>query len=177
MKKMNHKGFTMVELLATILILGILMSFAMMAYTRNRDATAMKAFKLMPENVLSAAEEYYMDHISEVKKNPANSNEYSCISIKDLVCDDYLEETHDPFIKTRDCYGVACITKVETKDRGVDTFSYKVYVACSHDHNECITFPGKNSANCSDISFKFSKADQLNSEEKIVCPVPGEDGG
>ena len=65
MKNINksNKGYSIVELLGVMVILGILLSMGMMAYTKYKKSAANKSYELMSKNAASAAEEYFMDHL------------------------------------------------------------------------------------------------------------------
>ena len=47
MKKINNKGFTLVEVLGAIVILGILMGIAVASYSVYRDKANTTSYKLM----------------------------------------------------------------------------------------------------------------------------------
>ena len=91
---MNKKGFTMVELLGTIVILGILMSVAIAAYSTIRERSAKKTYNLLHKGVADAAENYFLDV-------PGDDN----ITVDDLVEQDYLEPANDPWDPDKKCVG------------------------------------------------------------------------
>ena len=134
MRKINSSGVTMIELLGTIVILGLLVGFAMVNYFSYRDRTAVKAYKMIPENVSAAADEYFMDHYNEAKVN-------SVVTIQTLVCDGYLEFTKDPFNKDKSCYGSAMITSIDKEAGKANVYHYGIHVICSGGREMCKLFP------------------------------------
>ena len=86
---MNNKGFTLVELLAVLIILTVIMGVAIPSISSSLERTKDKQNKAKEEMLLSYAEEYVTDHKNAVYDTLKNIN--SCkISIKKL--DDYLPE-------------------------------------------------------------------------------------
>ena len=86
---MNNKGFTLVELLAVLIILTVIMGVAIPSISSSLERTKDKQNKAKEEMLLSYAEEYVTDHKNAVYDTLKNKN--SCkISIKKL--DDYLPE-------------------------------------------------------------------------------------
>lgn len=61
MKKLNRSGFTLIELTASILILGILMLIGIAAITTYMDQSRKQAYDTMARSASEAAEEYIMD--------------------------------------------------------------------------------------------------------------------
>ena len=59
---MKSKGFTMVELLATITILGIISLLAIGGYMRYQYQAQEKALEVLLSSAASAAEEFVMDN-------------------------------------------------------------------------------------------------------------------
>ena len=58
----NNKGFSMVELLAVIVILGILFGIGMQAYSKYREKAKQQGYDTMAKSASHAAEEYKMEH-------------------------------------------------------------------------------------------------------------------
>ena len=62
MKKQNQKGFTLVEILATVAIMGILTGLAITAYSRYIDYSRSKAYEYMVKSAQIAMENYLLNH-------------------------------------------------------------------------------------------------------------------
>ena len=133
---MNRKGFTMVELLGAIVILGILMTLGMNTFFRQREKSSRKAYDMMHEGVYSAAEEYYMDSVGD------NSD----VSVDKLVELDYLDGAADPWDKGGKCTGTVkkCLRNSNKKSGDkIDLYEYVVTLKCSK-VTKCLMYPGKN---------------------------------
>lgn len=116
----NNKGFSLVELLAVVAILGILMGMAIIAYTKYIDYSKKKAYKLLKDSTIAATEEYIMDH----------PGDYSTIYIEDLVNGDYLEYAADPSDKGQQCKGKIVITPKETENGKLGGNDYRINMCC-----------------------------------------------
>ena len=95
MKKMNRKGFTLVELLVVLVILVVIMAVAIPSVTSSLERSKQKQKDSKIELVLSAAEIYVDRH----KNQFGNSNQTYYIYINQLICDSELtaEQAKDPF--------------------------------------------------------------------------------
>lgn len=129
---MNTKGFSLMELLATITILGILMVISVAAYSIYKQKTIDQAYATMSANASSAAEEYFMDNMT------ATSVEFSR-----LVEDEYLSETIDPRNSAGRCSGtVTKQAKIKGTEKSLDVTPLKVELKCSN-FSSCIIYPDK----------------------------------
>jgi len=93
-KKLNRKGFTLVELLVVIVILVVIMSIAIPSITASVERSKQKQKDSKEQLVVSAAE-IYVDR----NKNSYSGNNTYTIMVKDLICDGLLtkEQAKDPF--------------------------------------------------------------------------------
>lgn len=84
MKKINNKGFTLVELLAVLIIMIAIMAIAIPAITpalnRSKDKQNAQKIRLIE----SAAELYVSEHKNKITGN--------CISVDKLVSEGYIDE-------------------------------------------------------------------------------------
>lgn len=95
MKKLNNKGFTLVELLVVIVILVVIMSIAIPSITSSIERSKDKQRKLKISLIESAAELYVDSH----KNSFSNCSTSICnITVKTLVDDGKItkEEIEDP---------------------------------------------------------------------------------
>ena len=119
---MKNKGFTMVELLAVIAILGIMTGLAMAAYTRYKDSTREKGYDIMANSAISGAESYIIE-------NPTATE----VNFDTLVDRGYLEDTRDPADSNNNCTGTVRISKQASPDpEKLSENSFVVDLCCSN---------------------------------------------
>lgn len=61
MEKLNKKGFTLVELIATIVVLALVVSISAYAITNIINSAKEKNYKLLIKNIIDASETYYQE--------------------------------------------------------------------------------------------------------------------
>ncbi len=133
---MNNKGFTLVEILAVVSLLGIMTGLAIMAYTRYLDYSKNRSYDIMASSASQAMEEYMMDYPTA-----------RTASFQELVEGQYLEPTVDPSDRDNQCRGRVDVTITNTTDINVNHYSVKV---CCANFNYTYTFPeGGKTANSS----------------------------
>lgn len=122
--KIGNKGFSLVEILAVIVIIGILSSMGVVAYSRYKDKAIRNDVDALALSSLNAFQEYLMDH----------PNETSVFSSK-LVSEEYMSSDIDPYSRNDTCTIRAEISNTDTnKGTGanLDSNNYVVYVCCSN---------------------------------------------
>ena len=129
MKKNNDKGFSLVELLGVILILGILITAAVMAYGRYNKKSKQQSYDTMAKSVTSSVEEYMMDN-----------GEVSRLRISELVNGNYLKQTEDPGRRGKTCDGNVKVIHQESDDSSLNENSYVVRLCC-HNYKMEYSFP------------------------------------
>ena len=85
MKKLNNKGFTLVELLAVIAILIIIMMIALPNISSSIERTKSKQDAAVIKVIKTAGNLYVSDH-----KN--NITETYCLNVSTLISEDYLDQ-------------------------------------------------------------------------------------
>ena len=121
---MNNKGFTLVEMLAVVAILGMLTTLAAIAYSKYIDKTKDDAYKILAESAANAAEEYNMVHFGT-----------TTVTLETLVEDQFLESVTDPNDKSKKCTGSVKITH-KTNNTGLDTEYFDVVLLCPKHKNK-----------------------------------------
>lgn len=139
---MNQKGFTLVEILAAVTILGILTTMAIAGYTRYIDYAKQKSYKVMAKSASTAAEDYIMDNpgaavatktvnTASGKKYVIKNNNAPYITFDSLIEEGYLNGAQDPDSKGNDCKGKVTIGLVEGLTEGaLDQYIYVVDECC-----------------------------------------------
>ena len=133
MKKLrNMRGYTLVEILATITILGILSTTAIIAYNRYRDKARVESYDTLAQSAVSAMEEYIMD-------NP----EETSVTFEELYEKNYLEEPIDSNNPGKKCEGKVSIKDTTTESNtNLDINDYEVNLCCNN-YNYTYTDNGK----------------------------------
>ena len=149
----NNKGFTLVEILAVVALLGILMGLAIAAYTRYIDFSEKKALTIFRKSVINAAENYKMDHPDE-----------DSVTIEELIEGQYLKKP-DKRIFKGDYKGKISIKEIENEG-GLNTYEYTISM-CVGD-NYYTYYPG-NSKKSED---KICKADKYAEITEILNNIP-----
>ena len=117
----NNKGFSLIEILGVVVILGILSMIGVAAYTKYIESSRQQAYDTMAKSAASAASQYLMDH-----------PDTTYVTFEELVEGDYLEYPIDPRAKDKKCAGNVVITPQEVKDsKEIDSEKYDVTVCCA----------------------------------------------
>lgn len=90
MEKLNKKGFTLVELIATIVVLALVVSISAYAITNIINSAKEKNYKLLIKNIKDASETYYQ----ECKYKYSNNSGITCndnVTLQELVNYGYLK--------------------------------------------------------------------------------------
>ncbi len=128
--KLNKKGFSLVELLAAIVILAIMMSLATAAYSRYRQKAKQQGYDTLAQSASDAAAEYAMDHQGTYK-----------VSFEELYEQEYISSLQDPGVKEKNCTGNVILNTTTNKEKGsLDTEEYSVNLCCKN-YNYLYSFP------------------------------------
>lgn len=88
----NNKGFSLVELLGVMVILGILISSSVIAYSRYRKSARIQSYDTMASSAADAAAQYAMDY--QGTKD---------VTLEDLYEGQYLSSLSDTGKKDKTC--------------------------------------------------------------------------
>lgn len=100
MKK--NKGFTIVELLAVIVILGIVMTLTIPAVTNSQSAAKQKAYETKINNFENAAIIYAQDNYRTLISGKTEDEFTVEIKVQDLLENGYLTGNQDILLDPRD---------------------------------------------------------------------------
>ena len=97
--RINKKGFTMLELLAVIIILGILISLAYTSISRYINQARSTTYEDFEKNITSGVTNYLIDHTGSIP----NEGESLVVDVEKLVCEGYVEDLQDPRESSKTC--------------------------------------------------------------------------
>lgn len=131
--KLNKKGFSLVELLAAIVILAIMITIATVAYSRYRQHAKQQGYDTLAKTASEAAAQYVMDNPEKVIWD---------VSFEMLYEGEYMSSLSDPGIKNKQCKGDVVLRTMREENVGtLDTKEYTVHVCCKN-YNYTYVFPG-----------------------------------
>lgn len=121
MKRINRKGFTLVELLVVLVILVVIMSIAIPSVTSSIERSKEKQKDSKIELIESAAELY----VDKYKNNYSGN----IIKIQDIICDGLLtkQQVKDPFNENYTLSGYVSYTKNTNEYKWVDMPNNNTY--------------------------------------------------
>ena len=116
MKKLNKRGFTMVELLATIVIIGILGTVGVVGVTKSIKSAKDRYYVAQNKLFISAAQTYFTDNKSRL---PMKSGTSKKVTLKMLNEENYIEKMVDYSKKSYKDDSFVTVTKL-----GLNMYSY-----------------------------------------------------
>ena len=120
----NQNGFTMVELLASIVIMGLLAAVAIGAISFLLDTAKKRYYESLEKTVILAGQSYYADNKSQLPKAIGDSRK---ISLKTLVDKKYLDKVVD--YGKKDCTA-SDASYIKVFKYAKDKYTYTVYLNC-----------------------------------------------
>lgn len=97
--KTNKRGFTVVELLVVLVILGILITLAYMGVSRYLNQARSTTYEDFEKNITSGVTNYLIDHTGSIP----NEGESLVVDVEKLVCEGYIEDLQDPRESSKTC--------------------------------------------------------------------------
>ncbi|MBQ2639539.1 MAG: type II secretion system protein [Bacilli bacterium] len=119
----NNSGFTLVELLAAIAILGILAGVGTMSVSRIIYNSRIKYYKALKSNIEEAARSYFNDHRILLPAEKEDSNE---VTAQQLIDAKYFSRLQDH--RKNDCDKNE--SKVIVTRKSLEEYTYDVILVC-----------------------------------------------
>ena len=154
-KKKRNKGFSFVEILAAIVIIGILMSISIVAFSRYKDKAKNKDYEALAKSSYNAMEQYVMTHPYQNKA-----------SLETLVDNDLLSNRQDPGSPDNECTGSVEIEGTSGGNGDLDSGKYTVYLCCTT-YKKKYTYPGGKVED-------YTGTDRCSVADSTPTPTPGE---
>lgn len=89
---MNNKGFTMVELLAVILLISVMAIIFIPGIVNIRNSTNADVENSRENTIKLAGEDYGNDRINDYQKCTSNGISGCCVKVSELINKNYLED-------------------------------------------------------------------------------------
>ncbi len=123
---LNKKAYTIVELLASIVILGLLATLAYMGVSKYFNKALDTTYKNFEENIKTAATNYLLDNSNYIPKK----NGSLVIDASKLICDGYLDDLEDPKNESKTCNIDSYVIVKRDNDNNLD-MTYQACLKCS----------------------------------------------
>ena len=126
--KLNNKGFTLIEILAAVTLMGILSGIGVASYTKYQEKVRKEAYEAMEKSAYAAAQNYLQATGSVV---PAGATGKT-INVQTLVDGGYLDNLIDPRTKNTDCHSGSYVkvTKQNSSGTTLEEYTYIVTIKC-----------------------------------------------
>ena len=175
--KINKKGFTLVELLATIVILALVVSMTMYIAINVIGSSKQKTYQVTINNVTQMSGNYIMENSNRLSFVKEGDIEYQCIKVKDLIDLGYLDESvvdsqvaegrnvrlEDSIYVERDTTSKAITKNVYVVDENSKYVNYCGFAALLQGTIEFSTNPGANTwAREKDITIYYAIRNVFN---------------
>lgn len=123
----NKNGFTLIEILAVMVILGILTGIAITGTTRYLENAKNKAYKALEKTLHSAAENYIIDRGVLVPITGLN------ITSSQLIETGFIKSLDDPAggKSRKQCTGDIKVSRKNNSGTKLDEYVYEVKLRCS----------------------------------------------
>ena len=131
MKRKNNKGFTLIEILGAIVILGIISTIAVPAVYKYVTKTKDFSYENMYKTVYDAVKNYRID-TNDVSANGITAPTYTKADINNFVELNYLDPLIDPADRSKKCSAEVYVFVCNNEDKTVlEDHSYSVQLTCS----------------------------------------------
>lgn len=129
---MNNKGFSLVEILAVVAIMGILFGISAQAYSRYIDQSRNKAYLMLVDSAETATNNYSL-HFALPTDGTGG------VTFSDLFTKEYLERPTDPGNKIKMCKGKVTMKSFYAvvgtgckEDQALDKYVFNTVICCSN---------------------------------------------
>lgn len=138
-RKLNSKGFTMIEIMAVVVILGILAGVAIPSVFKYVRKTRTQSYEIMQSSLYDGARNFTLDENNYL---PLCTSGYADIENFDNMLVDlkYVERLTDPVDNSKQCtYNVYGCMESEPSMDSLASYKYKVQLKCT-DYKNCAIY-------------------------------------
>lgn len=159
-KIMNQKGFSLIELLAAVTILGILTVIAIGSVTKVLESARKEFYKSQEENMVIAAQSYFQHNKKQLPKSIGQEMKVSLITLQQGKYIDTVKDRNDK----------ACdnaVSYVEVVKNAQNAYKYKVYLKCGTEYETKLN----ERANQPEITIDMPPADKYNEIKNVKAKI------
>lgn len=127
---MNKKGFTMIELMAAITLLGIMSTLAVVSVSKYLNKSKKTVYRDYEDTLKNATTNYFLDHTGLLPE--INDARGTKVLATTLINEDYLENMKDPTNKSFNCNNNSYVIVTRKDNVGFNMdLEYRVCLVCS----------------------------------------------
>ena len=149
--KLNKNGFTMVELLATVVIIGILGTIGVVGVTKSMKSAEARYNIAQNKLFISAAQTYFTDNKTRL---PMKSGISKNVTLEKLINENYIEKMIDYHKKEYKKESYVTVTKL-----GLNMYSYEGTLVASNGKEDSYKEKGEKDAS---VTFTVDGKDFSN---------------
>lgn len=116
----NNKGFTLVEMLGVVVILGIISVIAIVGTNKYLKQSREKAYNRLSQSAYEACQN------CQIQGKCSEGD----ITLEQLVDDGYLKDLKNPIVSKNDCSGKITLTSNHVYSNEYRTYKYTVQLNC-----------------------------------------------
>ncbi len=124
-----NKGFTLIEMLATIIILGILVTIVLLSANRLISSSNLEYYNTSEKMMILASKDYFADYRSYL---PKEVNGTTRVLLSALVREEYIDMIKD--VNDNDCNTSKSYVEVEKTSN--NEYLYKAHLVCDKSNYE-----------------------------------------
>ncbi len=124
-----NKGFTLIEMLATITILGILTTIVLFSANKLITSSNLEYYNTSEKMMILASKDYFADYRSYL---PKEVNKKTRVLLSALVSEEYIDMIKD--VNNNDCD--VTNSYVEVKKTSSKDYLYKAHLVCDKSNYE-----------------------------------------
>ena len=126
--KLNNKGFSLIEILAVVAIMGIMSGLAVAAYTSYQDKVRTDSYEAMESSAYAAAQNYIQQYGIVIPSDGTPRQ----ITVPALVNSGLLSKLEDPKVKGSLCHdgSYVNVSKQPSDKDKLEVYTYEVVIKC-----------------------------------------------